>query len=106
MYSIVLFIVETSLSGLSGSGQSPTSAVESTSNTSLVRHASCEGDPIVDAELLGETDELVRAVALAHENELDVVATVTGERRDRAKREVDAVLRPHDPEIGAEVPSP
>ena len=33
MYSIVLFIVETSFNGLSGSGESPTSAVERTSNT-------------------------------------------------------------------------
>ena len=39
MYSIVLFIVETSLSGLSGSGHSPTSAVDSTSATYVV------GDP-------------------------------------------------------------
>ena len=30
MYSMVLFIVETSLSGFFGSGHSPTSAVEST----------------------------------------------------------------------------
>ncbi len=33
MYSIVLFIVETSLSGFFGSGESPTSAVERTSRT-------------------------------------------------------------------------
>ncbi len=31
MYSMVLFMVDTSLRGLSGSGDSPTSAVESTS---------------------------------------------------------------------------
>ena len=51
MYSIVLFIVETSFSGFCGSGHRPTSAVDRTSNDRLVGHAPRERDVVGDPEL-------------------------------------------------------
>ena len=63
MYSIVLFIVETSLSGFFGSGDSPTSAVESTSATYVVRHPPGELDVVVEAELVAQRHQVVEAVA-------------------------------------------
>ena len=52
---------------------------------------------------LRQLDELVGAVALAHEDELDVVAAGTRELGGGAEREIDAVLRAHDAEVGAQV---
>ena len=103
MYSIVLFMVETSFRGLSGSGESPRSAVESTSATTSSGTRPGERDDVRDVELLRQLDELVGAVSLAHEDELDVVAAGTRELGRGAECEIDAVLRAHDAEVGAQV---
>ena len=47
MYSIVLFIVETSFSGFLGSGERPTSAVDRHRGTLVVRDAPGEVDVVV-----------------------------------------------------------
>ena len=103
MYSIVLFIVETSLSGLSGSGESPTSAVDRISKTvsSGIRPVNVTRSAIPSS--LGEHDELVVGVAAAHEDEVHVVAARAHDRRRRAERQVDPVLRAHDAQVRAEV---
>ena len=105
MYSIVLFIVETSFRGLSGSGHSPRSAVESTSDTTSSGTRPGEGDPVRDPELFCELDQLCGAVSFAHQDELDVVPSRTRELGGGVEREIDAVLRAHDTEVRAQVPT-
>ena len=57
----------------------------------------------VTPELVRESDKTVEAVPAAHEDELHVVTTGALDGRRGANCEVDAVLRPHHPEIRAEV---
>ena len=102
MYSIVLFMVETSFSGFKGSGESPRSAVESTSATTR-RNPPGERDDVRDAELLRQLDELVGAVSLPHEDELDVLTVRACELRGGVECEVDTILRTHHSEVGAQV---
>ena len=104
MYSIVLFIVETSLSGLSGSGAQPDVRGGQDLRHELVRDAPGQVDGLGESELVAPTDEVVVAVAGPHERERDVVAPhVVHHDVGCAEGDVDAVLRAHDPEVGHEV---
>ncbi len=105
MYSSVLFIVERSLSGFLGSGDSPRSAVDRTSTTVASGTRPGSSTWSCRPELVAQRDELGVAVAAAHEGERDVVAPeLVHDVVRRAHREVDAVLRAHHPEVGDEVP--
>ena len=102
---MVLFIVETSLSGFFGSGESPTSAVESTSHDGLVGNPARQLHVVLQSELVAQRHDLVVAVARAHEGEGDVLATeVVYDVGCGPDRQVDAVLGAHDADIGDEVP--
>ena len=59
-----------------------------------------------DPELLREVHEFVVAVTSADEDELNVVPPSLNDLRGGAKREVDAILGPHDTEIRAEIRLP
>ena len=107
MYSIVLFIVETSFSGFRGSGHRPRSAVDRISNTTSSGTRPVNSTLIGNTELSREIDQLLRTVALAHQHELDVVSSHASKLGNGTKSEIHAVLRPHDAEIGAQIrPSP
>ena len=105
MYSIVLFIVDTSLSGFLGSGDRPTSAVDRMRRDQLVRRPAGELHVAGQAQLVPQRHQVVEAVALADQREGDVVAAhlmhhdVGGPHHD-----VDAVLRSHDADVGGEEP--
>ena len=103
MYSIVLFMVETSFRGLSGSGESPRSAVESTSATTSSGTLPVNVTMSAMPSSLRQLDELVGAVSLSHEDELDVVTAGACELGGGAECEIDAILRAHDAEVGAQV---
>ena len=87
-------------------GESPRSAVESTSATTSSGTLPGERDDVRDVESLGQLDELVGAVPLSHEDELDVVTAGTCELGGGAECEIDTVLRAHHTEVGAEVRRP
>ena len=106
MYSSVLFIVETSLSGFLGSGDKPMSAVESTLVDDVVRNPPGEGHEVFQTELVPQRDELVEAVTASHQHERDVdsvepVDDVVGGSQDV----VHTVLWSHDADVGGEEPS-
>ena len=63
MYSIDLFIVDTSLSGFLGSGESPTSAVDRMRVTNFIRRPAGELDMAGQAQLVAQRHQLVEAVA-------------------------------------------
>ena len=106
MYSIVLFIVDTSLSGFFGSGDRPTSAVGQDAHDELVRRPPGELHVARQAELVAQRHQVVEAVPGTDQREGDVVAAelvhhdVGGPHHD-----VDAVLRAHDADVGDEVPA-
>ena len=106
MYSIVLFIVDTSLSGFFGSGDRPTSAVDMMLRDQLVRRPAGELDVPGQAQLVAQRHQLVEAVARADQREGDVVAAelvhhdVGGPHHD-----VHAVLRAHDADVRGQVPA-
>ena len=58
MYSIVLFIVETSLSGLSGPAKAPVGRREDFEN-GLVGDTPSKSHAVADPQLVGQRDELV-----------------------------------------------
>jgi hypothetical protein len=108
MYSTILFIVETSLSGFFGSGARQTSAVERWQGHVGVGDAARELDAIVEPELLRERDEVVPGVAVAEERR---PARRRGRSRpvdvrERPQRVVDPVLRAHHAEVAHEVARP
>ena len=71
----------------------------------LVRDPTGEGDPVRDPELFCELDQICSAVSFAHQDELDVVPSRTRELGGGVEREIDAVLRAHDTEVRAQVPT-
>ena len=104
MYSIVLFIVETSLSGFFGSGDRPRSAVDITARTIVVRHPAGELDVVAEPELVAQRDDVVEAVTAAHQRERDVGAPeLVHDVIGRADDDVDAVLRSHHADVGDQV---
>ena len=106
MYSMVLFMVDTSLSGFFGSGDSPTSAVDRICATSSSGARPVNSTWPGQAQLVAQRHQLVEAVARADQRERDVVAAelvhhdVGGPHHD-----VDAVLRPHDADVGGQEPA-
>ena len=99
MYSMVLFMVDTSFSGFFGSGDRPTSASTASRRDDVVRHPAGELDVVREVELVAERDELVEAVAGPDQREADVVASeLVDDDVGRPHDEVDAVLRSHDAE--------
>ena len=107
MYSIDLFIVETSLSGFFGSGDRPYVGGGQDPGDQLVGRPPGELDMSGQAQFVAQRDQLVEAVARADQREGDVVAAefvhhdVSGPDHD-----VDPVLRSHDADVGGEELSP
>ena len=85
MYSIVLFIVDTSLSGFFGSGDRPDVGGGHHRADGLVRHAAGELDVVAEPELVAQRHEVVEAVAAAHQRERDVGAAELVARCDRRR---------------------
>ena len=107
MYSIDLFIVDTSLSGFLGSGDSPISAVDMMRRDQLVRRPAGELHVTGQAELVPQRDQLVEAVARADQREGDVVAAeLVDHDVGGPDHDVDPVLRAHDADVGHEEPAP
>ena len=88
MYSMVLFIVDTSFSGFFGSGDRPTSAVDRIRADDLVGRPAGELHVTGQAELVAQRHQVVEAVARADQGEGDVVAAqlVHDDRRRPARR--------------------
>ena len=74
MYSIVLFMVETSFNGFLGSGEMPTSAVERMAATSASGIRPGERDEVGEVEPVALRDQVIEAVARSDEGEADVAA--------------------------------
>ena len=72
MYSIVLFIVDTSLSGFFGSGDRPRSAVDITARTVSSGTRPVNSTWSAEAELVAQRDHLVEGVTATHQRERDV----------------------------------
>ena len=106
MYSIVLFIVDTSLSGFFGSGDSPTSAVD------MIRLTSSSGARPVNstarrAELVPQRHQFVEAVAGTDQREGDVIpAELVHDDVGGPHHDVHAVLRAHDADYAARYSRP
>ena len=86
MYSMVLFIVETSLSGFFGSGHSPTVGGREDVRDGLVGHPPGELDVVLQAEPVALGDQVVVAVAGAHQREGDVRRAPSRGRSRRPRR--------------------
>ena len=104
MYSMVLFMVETSFSGFFGSGEIPTSAVERMADTSASGMRPVKVTIVGEVEAMAQRDQVVEAVAGPDEGEADVATSesvhdVIGHLQD----EVDAVLRPHHTQVGGQM---
>ena len=70
----------------------------------VVRDASGELDVVAEAELVAQRDELVEAVAAAHQREGDVGAPeLVNDLVGGAQDIVDAVLRSHDADVRHEM---
>ena len=102
MYSGILIIVETSLSGLGGSGARQTSALERIRRMSSSPRQPANSTASAEAELGGERAHRLEHVAVADEDRVPVLAA-RAQVPERAQRVVDAVLRPHDPEVADQV---
>ena len=63
MYSMVLFMVETSFNGFLGSGEIPTSAVERMAATSASGMRPVKVTKSVRSRLFAQCDEIIEAIA-------------------------------------------
>ena len=80
MYSMILSMVDTSLSGLSGSGAMPTHARRQVApHVGGVGHAG-EGHAVVEPQAVGEVDDVVEGVTAAEERGVPVVAALPRSR--------------------------
>ena len=102
MYSTTLFIVETSLSGFFGSGERHTSAVDRQRCTYSSETRPGNSTTSVEPELDAERAQVLEGVAAAHEDAVEVLATVA-QLRHRTQGVVDTVLRAHHAEVGEQV---
>ena len=95
MYSMVLFIVDTSFSGFFGSGESPISAVERIRATNSSGARPVNSTWSVEPELVAELHEVVVAVAASDQGESDVCAPETCGR----SRQLHVSLRRRHPAV-------
>ena len=102
MYSGILIIVETSLSGLGGSGARQTSAVERMRRMSRSPRQPANSIESLSPSSAASARISLEHVALADEDGVPVVAALA-QPREGMDRVLDAVLRPHDPEVGDQV---
>ena len=105
MYSGTLTIVETSLSGLGGSGARQTSAVERmrriSSSPRQPANSTTSESPSSPASA-----RISSILPVADEDCVPVVPAKPSQCREGAERVVDAVLGPHHPEVGDQVAAP
>ena len=106
MYSMVLFMVDTSLSGFFGIRRQADVRGGHDAPDQLVGRPAGELDVPGQAQLVAQRHQVVEAVARADQGEGDVVAAelvhddVGGPHSD-----VDAVLRAHDADVGGQEPA-
>ena len=104
MYSIVLFMVDRSFNGFLGSGEMPTSAVDKMARHVRVRDTPGERDEVREAEAFAQRHEVVEAIARSDEGKADVATAQAMHHVIRQLHdEVDAILRPHHPQVGGHV---
>ena len=89
MYSGILTIVETSFSGLGGSGARQTSALDEDAPDVIVTPPSHELDDIGEPEVRGELLHLIEHLAIADEHRLPIVWAQSAQRREGFQAVVD-----------------
>ena len=101
MYSMVLFIVDTSFSGFLGSGEMPTSAVERIAATSASGIRPVKVTNSERSSRSTQRHEVVEAIARTDEGEADVAPTqLMDDVISHLQDEVHAVLWSHHAEVG------
>ena len=106
MYSMVLFMVDTSLSGFFGSGDRPTSGGRQDLRDQLVWRPAGELHVAGQAQFVTHRHQIAEAVTRADQRERDVItAELMDHDADGAHNNVDAVLRPHDTDVGGQEPA-
>ena len=107
MYSIVLFMVDTSLSGFFGSGDSPASAVD------MMRPTSSSGARPVNSTCPARFSSSRRATSSSKQSPepirvkaMSVAAELVHHDVGGAHHDVDAVLRAHHADVGGQEPAP
>ena len=101
MYSIVLFIVDTSLSGFFGSGDRPTSAVD------MIRADQLVGHPAGELDVPGQASSSRSATSSSKQSPEPISVNAMSSRPQLVhddvggpQDDVDTVLRAHHAEVG------
>ena len=102
MYSEILIIEETSLSGFFGSGARQTSEVESTRGDGVVLDPAGELDVVGEPELGGQL-RISSSTSPSPMNTACQSLRAALQRRERPDRVVDAVLRAHHADVAEQV---
>ena len=104
MYSMVLFIVDTSLSGFFGSGREPDICSGEDTSHQFVGCPAGEFDMVRKPQLVAELRGALRSSRpLPDQGESDVCATETvDDLVGGPDHDVDSVLGPHDADVGGE----